>query len=69
MGKLRQRMPIVDSFIDDLRLHFGREGIDRSIACGLKDGSFHARENGHEVGMPVQWDESMIVNVSQMVVD
>lgn len=55
MGKLRDKMPIIDAFIDELRETFGREGIDRSIVDGLRDGSFHALENGHELGKPVEY--------------
>lgn len=53
MGKLRDQMPIIDAFVDDLRATFGREAIDRAIVEGLQDGTFHARENGHELGRPV----------------
>jgi hypothetical protein len=53
MGKLKDKMPIVDAFVDQLRETFGREEIDRCIVEGLRDGHFHARENGHELGKPV----------------
>lgn len=59
MGKLRDRMPVVDAFIDELREIFGREEIDRSIVEGLRDGSFHARENGHEVGALMKPDNAV----------
>jgi hypothetical protein len=50
MGKLKDKMPIVDAFVDQLRETFGREEIDRAIVEGLRDGHFYARENGHELG-------------------
>lgn len=56
MGKLRERMPIIDAFIDDLRAAFGREAIDRAIHAGLRDGSFHAIEGDEEVGAPLAPD-------------
>lgn len=53
MGKLCEKMPVIDAFIDELRATFGREAIDRAIVDGLRDGTFHARENGNEIGKPV----------------
>lgn len=53
MGKLREKMPVVDAFIDELRATFGREAIDRAIVDGLREGTFHALEDGHEIGKPV----------------
>lgn len=43
-------MPVIDAFIDALRAEFGDEEINRAIVEGLADGSFYAREAGHEVG-------------------
>jgi len=51
---MRDRMPKVAAFVDDLRQHFGREDIDRAIAQGLREpgwsAHFWACENGHEIG-------------------
>ena len=49
---LRQEMPGVTAFIDQMREVFGKEGIDTMIRAGLqgKPNCFHARENGIEVG-------------------
>lgn len=51
---MRERMPKVAAFVDDLRAHFGREEIDQAIALGLRNAGwanhFYARENGHELG-------------------
>ena len=53
-GSMRDRMPQVAAFVDDLREHFGREEIDRAIAQGLREpgwtAHFWALENGHELG-------------------
>lgn len=44
-------MPVTTAFIDQMREAFGVEIIDAAIRGGLRgDGSFFARENGHEVG-------------------
>ena len=51
---LRDQMPQVAAFIDDLREAFGREVIDGQIRAGLAGQPvFHAREGGHEIGTPV----------------
>ena len=48
---LRQTMPTVTAFIDDLRAAFGREIVDAAIKNGMAGGTdFYARENGVEVG-------------------
>lgn len=49
-GHMRERMPTIAAWIDDLREHFGAEYIDRQIRNGLRDGSFRASENGHSIG-------------------
>lgn len=60
MGKLKDRMPVIDAFIDELRDVFGREAIDRAIVDGLRDRTFHAREGGMEIGAPVDLGERAI---------
>jgi hypothetical protein len=63
---MRDKMPVVAAFIDDLRATFGREAIDGVIRRGLRDGTFHAREDGHEVGQPIQDDPARTVRLNQM---
>ena len=48
---LRQAMPTVAGWIDDLRAAFGADTINAAIRAGL-DGqpTFYARENGAEIG-------------------
>lgn len=48
---LRDRMPTVARWIDELREAFGKEQIDAQIRAGM-DGkrTFWARENGIEIG-------------------
>lgn len=58
---------MIDAFIDELREVFGREAIDRCIVDGIKDGTFHARENGHEVGVPLVPDDA--IRLDQIVRD
>jgi hypothetical protein len=67
MGKLREQMPIVDAFIDSLRQLFGREQIDIAIVQGIADGTFHARENGHEVGRPLPEVPGYPLTLAKMV--
>jgi hypothetical protein len=48
---LRTEMPGTAAWIDTLRAAFGADQIDPSIRAGMKGGtSFHASENGHEIG-------------------
>ena len=50
-ASLREQMPVVSQWIDDLREAFGKEIIDLQIRRGLKgEGVFYAKENGIEVG-------------------
>lgn len=62
-------MPKVAAFIDQLREVFGREPIDQAIREGMRDGTFHARENGHEVGKPVEFDPARTVGLHQMTIE
>jgi hypothetical protein len=51
MASLRDQMPKVTQFIDELREAFGKEMIDTQIRKGMQgEGCFYARENGIEVG-------------------
>lgn len=49
---MRQAMPTVAGWIDELREAFGAEAIDASIRAGLRGepSKFHAREGAHELG-------------------
>lgn len=48
---LRDTMPTVTAFIDDLRAAFGKDMIDGQIRRGLAgEPVFYAEENGHVVG-------------------
>lgn len=50
-NSLREKMPTVAAWIDDLREHLGAETINASIKNGLNGGSdFWASENGIEIG-------------------
>jgi HSP20 family molecular chaperone IbpA len=51
---LRQTMPTVAGWIDELRAAFGPETINAAIKAGI-DGqpTFYAKENGHSVGTPL----------------
>lgn len=48
---LRDEMPGVTAFIDDLRAAFGRDYIDGMVRAGMKGAPvFWAAEGGHELG-------------------
>lgn len=52
---MRADMPTVAAWIDELRAAFGREVIDEAIRKGMAGlPTFHASENGHEVGTPLE---------------
>jgi hypothetical protein len=46
---LRQQMPLITAFYDDLRAAFGEEEVNSWIKQGLRDGTFWAIENGVSV--------------------
>lgn len=48
---LRQTMPTVAAWIDELRDAFGADTINAAIRNGMAGGThFHAEENGHTLG-------------------
>ena len=63
---LRNEMPTVAAFLDDLRAVFGRDAIDKQIRRGLKgEPTFWAREGGHKLGtrnteasVSIRWNEA-----------
>lgn len=65
---LRQAMPTVAGWIDELRAAFGARAIDAAIRAGL-DGqpTFHAREAGHEVGTPIPYDPDKAVSLATLI--
>lgn len=65
---LRHAMPTVAGWIDELRAAFGTEMIDAAIRAGI-DGqpTFHARENGHEVGTPIHHDPDKASSVADLI--
>jgi hypothetical protein len=69
-ANLREEMPTVTAWIDDLRAAFGADGINAQIKKGMAGlpGFFHARENGHDVGTPMPADNpAKVVSVATMV--
>lgn len=68
-GSLREVMPQVAAWVDELRECFGRAEIDRQIAGGMAGRpTFHASENGMEIGTPIEWDAARAINAGQMVI-
>lgn len=59
-GRMREAMPTVTAFIDELRAVFGADQVDPSIRAGLRGEAnrFWAREAGHELG--TQFDAKVV---------
>lgn len=52
-GSMREQMPVVAAWIDQMRAAFGAEHIDQVIKAGMRGAPvFFASENGHAVGTP-----------------
>ena len=65
---LRETMPTVAAIIDDLRAAFGADAINPSIKGGMAGvPTFYARENGHEVGTPLDLMGRKVVSGVDMV--
>lgn len=53
-GDMREQMPTVAAFIDDLRTTFGTDYINNILRAGINGKPvFYASENGHTVGTVV----------------
>jgi len=62
---MRQAMPTVASWIDELREAFGADQINPSLKAGMQGGSdFYASENGHEIGSKYPIDPSRAVSLA-----
>lgn len=62
---LRQAMPQVTAFIDNLRAAFGAEAIDAAIKAGIAGHqTFHAKENGHEIGTPITCNPAKSISLA-----
>lgn len=59
-GSMRDRMPECAAFIDDLRRVFGAEDVNGWITRGIRDGTFYASENGHEIGKPADTSRCVV---------
>lgn len=66
---LREEMPGVSHFIDQMREVLGKEYVDDQIRRGMQgDPTFYASENGHTIGTPttkgsqsvIAWDDQGI---------
>jgi len=67
---MRDQMPVVAAFIDDLRAVFGRSEVNAVIREGLKPeceprDRFFAREGGQQLGQP--WVPAREISAAQMV--
>lgn len=60
-------MPTVAGWVDEMREAFGVDCVNRAIRNGMKGApTFHARENGHEIGTPLL-AAAYSIGVSEMV--
>jgi hypothetical protein len=52
-AQMREKMPIVSAFIDQMIAEFGRDGIVTSMKVGIAGSAptFWATEAGYEIGM------------------
>lgn len=67
---MRETMPTVAAIIDDLRAAFGADAINPSIKGGMAGvPTFYARENGHEVGTPLDMSGRTVVGGEEMVIN
>lgn len=67
---LRVAMPKVAAFIDDLRAAFGADVINPSIKGGMAGvPTFYARENGQEIGTPLDLSGMKIVRGDEMIIN
>jgi len=67
---LRDTMPTVAAWIDDLRAAFGAEAIDAQIRNGLRgEGLFYAQENGVTLGRPLDESRFKIISARDMVIE
>ncbi len=52
-GSMREQMPVVAAWIDEMRAAFGTAHIDGILKAGMRgEPVFFASENGHTVGTP-----------------
>lgn len=66
---MRDTMPTVAAVIDDLRAAFGADAINPAIKGGMAGvPTFYARENGHEVGTPLDLGGRVVVCGADMVI-
>ena len=65
---MRQTMPTVAAWVDELREAFGADGINAAIRNGMAGGThFHAAENGHALGCEAI-PGGHVVNLADMVI-
>ena len=65
---LRQTMPFTASIIDDFRANWPEAGVVQAVRAGL-DGqpTFHAKENGQEIGTPIPYDPDKASSVAALI--
>lgn len=62
---LREAMPTVTAIIDDLRANFGQVVVE-AIRGGMEgQQTFHAIENGHEVGTPIAYTPEKSISLAE----
>lgn len=65
---MRQAMPTVAAWIDELRDAFGAETINSAIKAGMEgQPTFYASENGHEIGTRAPYSAEKAVSLSDII--
>jgi hypothetical protein len=61
---MRETMPCVAAFVDQLRQAFGAEAIDAAIRAGMRGtpGAFYASEGGATIGTPASPKLTVVVH-------
>ena len=67
---MKSDMPTTFAWLQDLRAAFGPDSIDPQIRGALRDGlpSFHAREGGHEAGVPLPAARTLIAAGDMVII-
>ncbi len=61
-------MPFTASIIDDFRANWPEAGVVQAVRAGI-DGqpTFHAKENGQEIGTPIPYDSDKAISVAAII--
>lgn len=71
MSSMREKMPTVAGWIDELREAFGTDQVNQQIRRGMNgQQAFFAEENGHRIGTPFdEPDPAKVFSGARLVVN